>query len=174
MITNKSVQDAATELASGNAILIDVREPYEFKTEHIPYALSLPLGQVTDLFKKMNIPGDKKIYVQCAMGGRSAKACIALSKEDCPNEIYNIDGGIQAWKAENLPLISGNANTGISIFRQVQIIVGALVLLMVILGFSGISAAFVVAGILGAALCFAGITGWCGLALLLTRMPWNK
>lgn len=69
---------------------------------------------------------------------------------------------------------SGQDEGKISIFRQVQIIVGFLVALFVFLGVSGMPNLSIVAGVLGLALFFAGLTGWCGLALLLSKMPWNK
>lgn len=55
-----------------------------------------------------------------------------------------------------------------------QIVVGLLVAVGVIAGFLISPAGFVVAGLFGAALATAGITGWCGLALLLNRAPWNR
>jgi hypothetical protein len=91
-------------------------------------------------------------------------------------EIYNLEGGITAWVEAGLPVLSplGAGGCGISIFRQVQIIVGALVLLSVLAGFLISTSAFVLAGLFGAALMFAGLSGWCGLAMLLNQMPWNK
>ena len=104
---------------------------------------------------------------------RGEKACVILSKENCPHKIYNIEGGLIAWKEAGLPLVQSNSTT-ISLFRQVQIIIGFLILSLVIIGFQGIPVLFAVAGLLGGALFFAGISGWCGLALLLSKMPWNK
>ena len=50
MTNTISSQEAAQLLASGDAILIDVREADEFKDEHIAYANSLPLSRLEDLF----------------------------------------------------------------------------------------------------------------------------
>jgi hypothetical protein len=61
-----------------------------------------------------------------------------------------------------------------SLERQVRIAAGALVLLGVILGtwvhpgFYGLSA------FVGAGLIFAGFTDWCGMAMVLAKMPWNQ
>ena len=94
----------------------------------------------------------------------------------CKSTIMNIEGGIEAWKEAGLPVIGASTTNApkISIMRQVQMIVGSLVMLCVLLGFTGVSAAFLFAGIFGAALFFAGLTGWCGLAMMLAKMPWNK
>ncbi len=174
MTNNISANQAAKWLAEGKAILIDVRNPDEFKEEHIAYATSLPLGEITGLFAQLNIPQDRKIIFQCLKGTRGGQACtIIQSNTECCNEIHNIEGGISAWKEAGLPVI-GQAPTGLSIMRQVQVIVGGLIALFVMLGFMGITLAFMIAGIFGLALLFAGLTGWCGLAMLLSKMPWNK
>jgi O-antigen/teichoic acid export membrane protein len=62
----------------------------------------------------------------------------------------------------------------IEIQRQVQLAAGSLVLLGVVLGLTGHPAFYAVAGFVGAGLVFAGLTGWCGMAKLLGRMPWNR
>lgn len=161
-------------LASGEAVLIDVREPDEFRGEHIPYAVSLPLASVRDHLAQMELPGDKKVLFQCQRGARGAKACDLARAAGSSQEIYNIDGGIEGWKAAGLPVVSSRAGNSLSIFRQVQIVAGGLIALSVLAGYAGVPAGFAVAGVLGTALFVSGITGWCGLALLLARMPWNR
>ena len=37
-----------------------------------------------------------------------------------------------------------------------------------------VAAAFAMAGVIGVMLVFAGTTGWCGMGMLLARMPWNR
>lgn len=175
MAQNITSQEAQEWLTSGEAILIDVREPDEFKTEHIAYALSLPLSSIENNFSSLNIPTSKKIIFQCLKGMRGEQACTLINqKECCNNEIYNITGGINAWKETGLPTVTFGSAPKISIFRQVQIIVGGLVAMMTLIGLSGATIGFYIAGLFGAALCTAGITGWCGLAILLSKMPWNK
>lgn len=166
-------QQAFEWLKDGHAVLLDVREPDEFRAQHISYAQSLPLGCLSDAIDSMQMPEGRKIIVQCLSGRRGESACALLTGKNIRHEIYNIEGGITGWQAAGLPIVGGAAPK-FTIFRQVQTIVGALILLMVLLGFWGLTLAFVVAGIFGGALLFAGLTGWCGLAMLLQRMPWNK
>lgn len=162
-------------LASGRAVLIDVREPHEFSAAHIPYALSAPLASVAAMLKDMDLPADRKIVFQCQKGGRGGQACAAVGAVAPGGQpVFNLEGGIDAWAAEGLPVVGVSPAPGVSIFRQVQIVVGLLVALGVIAGFLISPAGFVVAGLFGAALATAGITGWCGLALLLNRAPWNR
>lgn len=177
MSADISPQQAHEWLSKGDALLVDVREPDEFKTAHIPYALSIPLGSVGDDFSLLNIPAGKKIIFQCRSGKRSQQACTVVKGKhnDREKNIYNMQGGILGWQDASLPLIEGaKGSAGITIFRQVQITVGALVALFVILGFAGLGFGFALAGLMGLALFMAGLTGWCGLAMLLARMPWNK
>lgn len=178
MIENITPQQAHTLLKSGDAVLIDVREEDEFKAEHIPYALSLPLSSFDVNFAKLDLPKDRTLVFQCLKGGRSQSACVRVEGSSQGfDHLKNIEGGILAWKAAGLPLVGGEgevATPKLSIFRQVQVIVGALVALLVLLGFAGLTLGFVIAGLLGGALLFAGVTGWCGLAMLLQKMPWNK
>lgn len=172
-----TVKNALDKIKAGEALLIDVREPDEFKVEHIAYALSVPLSSLEGGFQMLNIPEDKIILFQCLKGSRGQMACERIQGlGSCKNTIINIEGGIEAWKEAGLPVIgaSTTATPKISIMRQVQMIVGFLVALCVLLGFAGISFAFILAGVFGAALFFAGLTGWCGLAMMLSKMPWNK
>ena len=176
-VQNITAQEAYHWLTTGAALLIDVREPDEFMAEHIPHALSLPLGNVAHSFPLLGLPKGTKIIFQCLRGKRGETACAAVStlQEAAAYEIYNIEGGLTAWKEAGLPLISsGKSGPKISIFRQVQMIVGALILLLIVLGFSGSPLAFVLAGLLGAAFFMSGLMGWCGLALLLAKAPWNR
>tara|TARA_R110000868_G_scaffold189695_2_gene432962 strand:+ start:13015 stop:13545 length:531 start_codon:yes stop_codon:yes gene_type:complete len=176
-MTIKSIlpNQAATWLADGDAILIDVREAEEYKAEHIAYAISLPLSNIEALLAQLNIPQSRKIIFQCLKSARGEKACdIASKTSHKEHEIYNIEGGITAWKEATLPIVSTQKNIKMSIFRQVQTIVGSMVAIATAAGLYVHEAGFIVAGLLGTALAFAGITGWCGLAMLLNKMPWNK
>lgn len=172
MTQNISAKEAHDMLVQGNAILIDVREPDEFKTRHIPYAHSIPLSGVSEMMSFMNIPQEKKIIMQCLAGKRGEQAC-GIIHNNANHDIFNIEGGITAWEESGLPVIGG-AEPKFSIFRQVQMIMGALIATLVVLGFLGMTFMFALAGLFAAALAVAGFTGWCGLALLLRQMPWNK
>ncbi len=166
-------ETAASWIRTGKAVLIDMREPDEFSAAHIPMAISAPLAFVPGLLAEMDLPGDRTVIFQCQKGGRAAAAC-ALAGGNRP--VYNLAGGIEAWKAAGLPVVEAvpGAASGISIFRQVQIIVGTLVLLSILTGFAVHPAGFAVAGVFGLMLAIAGLSGWCGLAMLLRRMPWNQ
>lgn len=176
MIETINVTEAVELITKGQAVLIDVREPDEFKSEHIAYAMSVPLSTLEEGFQTLNIPKDIIILFQCLMGSRGQMACekIQMSKT-CENKIMNIEGGIKAWKEKGFPVVSSHEKAPtLSIFRQVQVIVGLLIIFSTVIGFTGIKLGFIFAGIFGFALFFAGITGWCGMAIVLSKMPWNN
>lgn len=173
-----SPKEAQAWLASGTAVLIDVREADEFKAEHIAYAASVPLSRFGELFGQLRLPGDRKLLFQCQKGMRGEQACITAAGLPGVGQTYNLQGGIDGWRAAGLPLVSGGAGGGISpgrLFRQVQMFAGTMILLLVLIGFlGGQTWPFVIVGLMGAGLLMAGITGFCGMSLLLARAPWNR
>ena len=62
----------------------------------------------------------------------------------------------------------------ISLERQVRIGAGSMVLAGVALGFLVNPAFFLLSGFVGGGLIFAGVTDWCGMGLVLAKMPWNN
>ncbi len=86
-----------------NIFILDVRTPQEVKTDgKIPNSVLIPLHQLKD--KINQIPKDKKILVYCRSGNRSITAARILSS--LGYKVYNLNGGINAWKAEGLPIKS--------------------------------------------------------------------
>lgn len=84
------------------AVVIDVREPGEFAVESIPGAKLIPLASLTK--KALESYSHKKIIVHCLMGKRGNKACEKLLVEDPNLQIYNLEGGITAWKNAGYPV----------------------------------------------------------------------
>lgn len=176
--SNISAKQALDWLTSGDAILIDVREADEFSAEHIAYAASMPLGAVADVLTGLELPKSRKIIFQCLKGMRGQKACSIVGDDMLAGyDIYNIEGGINAWKDAGLPVVSASSSASVSndeIFRQVQIIIGLFILVCVFIGQRGFPEAFTAAGVIGALLALAGVTGTCMLGIILRKMPWNK
>lgn len=86
--------DFQKELGKG-ALLIDVREPYEFQTGGIPGAKNIPLSQ---LGKRLDdIPKESSIMLYCQSGMRSKNAARILSKNGYTN-LAHLQGGIVAWR----------------------------------------------------------------------------
>jgi rhodanese-related sulfurtransferase len=158
-------------LENNEAILIDVREPAEHEAEKIYGSNLLPLANVC----KSSLPGyeNKKLVLHCRGGKRSLSACQKLISEDPNLEIYNLEGGISAWNAEGCE-IKTSGKFFLSLDRQVQLAIGLGVLIGSVLGYFASPNFFLLSGFFGAGLIFAGLSGYCGLAILMAKMPWNK
>jgi sulfur-carrier protein adenylyltransferase/sulfurtransferase len=88
------------ERLAGNfqALLIDVREHDEFAVAHIPGAKLIPLGTLNDHLDEL--PKDREILIHCKSGRRSARA-VDLLLANGFTDVKNVEGGIDAWLAEN-------------------------------------------------------------------------
>lgn len=163
-------QQAKQWLDSGDAVLVDVREPDEFAREHIAGARLVPLSRFDPAKAASN---GKKVVLQCQGGRRSLDALRMLGSTGVGTEAYSLKGGLQAWKSAGLP-VETSARVPISILRQVQMAAGALVLAGVVLGVTVSPWFLALSGFVGAGLIFAGASGFCGMAVVLGAMPWNR
>jgi rhodanese-related sulfurtransferase len=158
-------------LEKREAVLVDVREPAEYAAENIQGATLLPLGSI----RKSSLPDclGKKLVIHCRKGGRGGSACEKLLAEDPNLDIYNLEGGIEAWRAAGLTVAS-SGKAFLPLDRQVQLAIGLLLITASLLGYFLTPVFFLLTGLIGAGLTIAGVTGFCGLALLMARMPWNQ
>ncbi len=163
---------AAKALADrGQAILVDIREPMEHARERIPGARLVPLSKL-DAAAVAAICRGAPVIFHCLSGNRTNTnaACLAGA---APGKAYVVAGGLAAWKAAGLPTAL-DRKAPLDLMRQVQIATGSLVVAGAALA-AAVSPWFILlAGLVGAGLVFAGTTGFCGMARLLARMPWNK
>jgi hypothetical protein len=96
-----------------------------------------------------------------------------LHKEDPSLDLYNLNGGIEAWKLAGEPL-SCSGKKIIPLERQIQITAGSIILLGYLMGTFMHPKFLWIPAFIGGGLIFAGITGWCGMGIVLSKMPWNK
>jgi rhodanese-related sulfurtransferase len=87
-------------LDADEAVLVDVREPYEWDAGRIPGARHIELERLAG--RADELPKDKPVIFQCRMGRRSALATDAFRAVGF--DAYNMRGGIEAWAEEGLPL----------------------------------------------------------------------
>jgi len=166
-----TAQELKAQMDKGLIQLIDVREPMENAEERIPNAILLPLSSFEPA-KALSLKKDKKLVIHCRSGKRSMQAAQKLAEAGC-QEVYNLQGGIQAWIENGFQTLKSQ-NAPISLMRQVQISAGSLVVLGVILSYFVAQEFIFLSGFVGAGLVFAGITDTCALGMLLAKMPWNK
>ena len=156
--------------AHPGAAVIDVRTPVEFAEVHVPQARSVPLDELNP--GSLQLPKDQPVYLLCRSGQRATKAAEKFAKEGFSQPVV-IAGGTLAWIDAQLP-VERSAVKVISLERQVRITAGAIVFTGVLLAYF-VNFHFIwLAGFIGAGLVFAGITDFCGMGLLLAKMPWNR
>jgi rhodanese-related sulfurtransferase len=161
-------------LAQGpDLALLDVRTPVEFAEAHVPQASNIPLNSLVPqrLVESGRLSKNEPVYVLCRTGVRARKAAEILTREGF-SEATVVEGGTLAWGDAGLPLERGRISM-ISLERQVRIAAGSLVLIGLILGYFVTPWFIALSAFVGAGLVFAGITDYCGMGLLLAKLPWN-
>lgn len=162
---NKKItaSELSEKLNNGECVLIDVREPDEYKFEHIPGSINSPLSTLnSEMLNKLRIKDE--CVVTCKSGKRAEKAAKNLNYEN----VYILDGGIDSWKKDSLDIAKPKKQQ-LPTMRVVQIVAGSLVLIFSMLTF--VNQSFIVVPIfIGAGLTFAGLSGWCGMAILIEKI----
>ena len=96
------VAQAVRFMNQESALVVDVREPDEFRSGHIPNAINIPLGALPGRLKEIEKYKDKAILLNCRTSQRSARAALMLRKQGYTTA-HILGGGILAWQKENLP-----------------------------------------------------------------------
>jgi len=97
------VAEAKQMIASGEVVVIDVRDPHEYNAGHVPGATLIPVNSV--FARREELPKEGKILFVCAVGQRSALAAEMAAAAGLPAErLYNMDGGTDAWRKAGEPV----------------------------------------------------------------------
>lgn len=94
----------AVRLMNQGALLVDVRTQAEFDSGHIIDARHVPQEQVAQAGETLKRFKDKVVITCCESGMRSGAAARVLKTQGF-TKVVNLRGGLQAWRAENLPLV---------------------------------------------------------------------
>lgn len=168
-MTIKAIAPAeARRAVEAGALLVDIREADEHAREKIPGAVNVPLARIGEVAAL-----GRPLVFHCRSGMRTEANAEALRAAAGGSPCHLLDGGIDGWRKAGLPT-ARDRKQPLEIMRQVQIGAGSLTLLGVVLGFLVHPGFFGLSAFVGAGLTLAGTTGWCGMALLLRRMPWNR
>lgn len=98
----------AVRLLNQGALLLDVRSQAEFDAGHILDARHVPQEQLAGSAETLRKYKDKVVIACCESGMRSGAATRALQAQGF-TRVVNLKGGLQAWRAENLPLVKPGA-----------------------------------------------------------------
>lgn len=109
-IENLPPADALAEVESGEATVVDIREPDECRQNGaVPGAVLAPRGMLefwadpSSPYHRPEFHPTKRIILYCASGGRSALSCSALQDLGYAR-VAHVDGGLKAWKEAGLPV----------------------------------------------------------------------
>ena len=94
----------AEQAFSNGAFLLDVRTQEEWESGHIDGAVLIPLDQLESRVEEL--PTDQDILIICRSGNRSGQARDLLRGVGL-SRTTSISGGITAWMAANLPVVTG-------------------------------------------------------------------
>lgn len=178
----------AEELKSldpNESIVLDVRTGMEHAEKRLTFSHAhIPLDELkpADFMMRHGLDKDSGVYLLCRSGKRAAQAAEKFVAEGYRN-IHVIEGGIIACEdcGQKVEGHAANTNTAptktkgpISLERQVRIAAGAIAATGALLGLMVNPLFSIIPLVIGGGLMFAGITDRCGMALVLTKAPWNK
>lgn len=98
-ITEIDTNEAASRIATGGVIVLDVREPDEYEQGALPDALHIPRGHLEAQIEARIVEKTAPVLVYCAGGVRSAFATKTLHELGYTN-VVSVAGGFQKWKDE--------------------------------------------------------------------------
>ena len=100
-IKDVSPTEAETAVAKAYSQFVDVRTPEEYTSGHAARAINIPLDSLRNSLDRLE--KSEPVYLICKTGIRSKKAAAVL-KEAGFNNVINVAGGTEAWRAANLPM----------------------------------------------------------------------
>jgi sulfur-carrier protein adenylyltransferase/sulfurtransferase len=101
---------ARAEIASGDAVLIDVREPHEWDEAHLVEAEHVPQGELLDRIDELAPDTDQRVLLYCRTDNRSSRSADALQSLGYGN-VGVIEEGIVGWLDAELPVVAKHALT---------------------------------------------------------------
>lgn len=170
MIPTMTIYQLNEQMADQKVMLVDVRQPAEYHSEHIQGAYLLPLAHVSEATLPMT---PKPIVFYCRSGQRSAQAASQIIAAHSSRDVYSLEGGISAWIQQG-HFVVRQRSPMIPVDRQTQLTIGSLILIGLLLGAVWSPLGYVLPVAMGVGLLIAGATGWCGMARWLASMPWNQ
>ncbi|RZU47010.1 rhodanese-related sulfurtransferase [Fluviicoccus keumensis] len=100
----RSVSPQGLSLMVNNhqAIVVDVRDPAEFRLGHITGSRNIPYARLMEQLGEL--PADKALIIVCNMGQVAGTAARQLKAKGL-NNVYKLEGGLSNWKSLSLPLV---------------------------------------------------------------------
>jgi glyoxylase-like metal-dependent hydrolase (beta-lactamase superfamily II)/rhodanese-related sulfurtransferase len=100
-VATLSASDAPAWISQHAPAILDVREPAEYATGHLPAALSIPQAELASRLAELD--RDREYLVVCAGGVRSIRAAHYLRAQGF-DRVTSLDGGTDGWRNASLPI----------------------------------------------------------------------
>ena len=155
----------------GSVKIIDVRTPAEFESVHIPGSHNLPLDQLAAHRGELGRGVGGSTVLVCRSGARASEAEKLLRAVNMP-DVHVMEGGLERWEAAGLAVRRGRQHW--SLERQVRGVSGALVLIGTLGSLLLWRPLIALAVFVGGGLLFSGLTNFCGMGMLLAKLPYNR
>lgn len=161
-----TVKEAFEKYSDINTVFVDIRGKDEFEFECIDGAQNIVPNDVAQYDYS-----DKEVIFYCKAGMRTKGAEQALEKMKTKHS-FILEGGIDNWKKSAYPVLSSTKVLPLN--QQVQLAISLLLMLSLSLSYFispwfSLMILFISLGLL-----VAGLTGFCGLGIFLSKMPWNR
>jgi rhodanese-related sulfurtransferase len=151
--------------------LLDVRTAGEYDSVHIRGAYNVPLDTLGEHADEIRASVEAPVVLICQSGNRARQAEAAL-KECTMRNVHVLEGGMIGWLAAGLPAEHGAPR--LSLERQVRIAAGALAAAGAVAALAVNPLFALVPAFVGSGLIFAGVTDTCGMAMVLSRLGYNR
>ena len=111
-VTIEEIQpfEASEEIAGGDVVLIDTREPHEYQEAHLEGGKLVPPGLLADQIEAAAPDKSARTILYCRSGNRSAIAAAQMQAMGYDN-VASMEGGILAWQEQGLPVVSASGMT---------------------------------------------------------------
>jgi rhodanese-related sulfurtransferase len=94
----------AVQLINRGALIVDVRPPEAYTEGHIANSRNIPLEQIATGSDAINKKKDKVLVTVCDNGMAARRAADVLRKSGYEST-FSLQGGLTAWRSDNLPLV---------------------------------------------------------------------
>jgi rhodanese-related sulfurtransferase len=154
---------------NNKAVLVDVREPGEFKAARLEGSVNIPLGRIDAA--SLEALGSGQLVLVCNTGRRAKMAEDKLGERD---NLCVLSGGLGACKNIEGLSLTKTAGAPLPLERQVQLAVSLMILSGLLIYVTLTPYGLILPLMAGAGLMVAALSGRCGMALFLARAPWNQ
>lgn len=164
--------ELAEELAAHpHTVVIDVRTPGEFETEHIAGSYNVPLDLLDEHAAEIAARLDGNAVLVCQSGNRAGTAQDRLSAAGFTSARV-LAGGIGAYAADGGEVVRQGSRW--SMERQVRMTAGSIALAGAVASQLGPRRFGLIPAAIGAGLSWSAVSNTCAMATVLAKMPWNR